>query len=583
MPIYTDDPGSGINQPLSNVESGLGESLSASFAQGFREGPLMSGIRFAQADQYANDPNSPVISKTEADAKLKELGVKSINIPESGVTQAFMDHVTQERKEALARNQIAAAAPSGFINTPLNFMAGLAGSMADPANLAIGLVPFAGEAKAATMLGRFGERFIQGAGYGGVQTAVALPFTAMAAAADGEDYSLGNAMENIFMGMVGGGLIHAGGGVIADMVRGQKIKGSNGEDSSTSQAEEPAAMSGGADSFVDMPAYVRAGTELDMSAPVKFESPAKPSLKVDDVTPSSILSRQIDQYADDYSYNRAYDEVITSRREDLQSIQEGFSKNVADIKYEISANNHRASLLDDSLSDRTKAYQQQRMSFKQAKSQAMKDIQREKDSITTRNEELQSTIERNSAAEIAKSEEAAIGRGEITDEIKNRIESRAQEVRSAFNITNPSQWVKTASQRIDSANWTQRENAFRAGISHMLQGRTPDIEPFFDLHRTDLRATAFDQIKQGPRPDIDEPTVRSSADADMQYQRSQKNDDLVNAQEDFDSELQLARNMVDDLDSPELKSALESIQKEANDESFIKGIQAYATCMLRRI
>lgn len=556
MPIYTDDPGSGINQPLSNVESGLGESLSASFAQGFREGPLMSGIRFAQADQYANDPNSPVISKTEADAKLKELGVKSINIPESGVTQAFMDHVTQERKEALARNQIAAAAPSGFINTPLNFMAGLAGSMADPANLAIGLVPFAGEAKAATVLGRFGERFIQGAGYGGVQTAVALPFTAMAAAADGEDYSLGNAMENIFMGIVGGGLIHAGGGVIADMVRGPRK-------SISAQTEEP---STGALDTNPLP-----------------ESPTRTSINIEEETPSSVLSRQIDQYADDYAYNRAYDEVITSRREELQSIQEGFSKNVSDLKSEISANNHSASLLDESLGDRTKSYQQQRMSFKQAKSQAMKDIQREKESISFRNDELQSAIERNAAAERARSEEASISRGELSDEIKSRIESRAQEVRSAFNVTNPSQWVRTASQRIDSANWTQRENAFRAGISHMLQGRTPDIEPFFDLHRTDLRATAFDQIKQGPRHDIDEPTVRSSADADMQYQRAQKNDDLVNAQEDFDSELQLARNMVDDIDSPELKSALESIQKEANDESFIKGIQAYATCMLRRI
>lgn len=553
MPIYTDEPGSGINQPLSNVESGLGESLSASFAQGFREGPLMSGIRFAQADQYANDPNSPVISKTEADAKLKELGVKSINIPESGVTQAFMDHVTQERKEALARNQIAAAAPSGFINTPLNFMAGLAGSMADPANLAIGLVPFAGEAKAATVLGRFGERFIQGAGYGGVQTAVALPFTAMAAAADGEDYSLGNAMENIFMGMVGGGLIHAGGGVIADMVRGARKP-------TPSPVEEPTIE----------------------TSPLP-ESPTRTTVNIEEDNPSSVLSRQIDQYADDYSYNIAYDEVITSRREELQSLQEGFSKNVADLKSEISANNHRASLLDESLGDRTKSYQQQRMSFKQAKSQAMKDIQREKESISFRNDELQSAIERNAAAERARSEEASISRGELSDEIKSRIESRAQEVRSAFNVTNPSQWVRTASQRIDSANWTQRENAFRAGISHMLQGRTPDIEPFFDLHRTDLRATAFDQIKQGPRPDIDEPTVRSSADADMQYQRAQKNDDLVNAQEDFDSELQLARNMVDDLDSPELKSALESIQKEANDESFIKGIQAYATCMLRRI
>lgn len=540
MPIYTDDPGSGINQPLSNVESGLGESLSASFAQGFREGPLMSGIRFAQADQYANDPNSPVISKTEADAKLKELGVKSINIPESGVTQAFMDHVTQERKEALARNQIAAAAPSGFINTPLNFMAGLAGSMADPANLAIGLVPFAGEAKAATVLGRFGERFIQGAGYGGVQTAVALPFTAMAAAADGEDYSLGNAMENIFMGMVGGGLIHAGGGVIADVVRGRRAP-----DASVN-AEQP---------------EVRA-------TPTEPNPVAKESASVD---------------LDSYIYSRAYDDVAPSFRSDLESTRDAVTSNISEVQTAIGNTQQQISDIQSTLETRVADYKQQGMKSRDARAAAKQDIASEVEKINQRRADLDAEVERHNASRQTSEELANLDKGEIPAALRDRIASRADELRQGFEINPVARSVQDAAQRIDSANWTQRENAFRAGISHMLQGRTPDIEPFFDLHRTDLRATAFDQIKQGPRPDIDEPTVRSSADADMQYQRAQKNDDLVNAQEDFDSELQLARNMVDDLDSPELKSALESIQKEANDESFIKGIQAYATCMLRRI
>lgn len=540
MPIYTDDPGSGINQPLSNVESGLGESLSASFAQGFREGPLMSGIRFAQADQYANDPNSPVISKTEADAKLKELGVKSINIPESGVTQAFMDHVTQERKEALARNQIAAAAPSGFINTPLNFMAGLAGSMADPANLAIGLVPFAGEAKAATALGRFGERFIQGAGYGGVQTAVALPFTAMAAAADGEDYSLGNAMENIFMGMVGGGLIHAGGGVIADIVRGRRT-------------------------------------------PDASVNPEQPEVRATPTEPNPVANEAASVDLDSYIYSRAYDDVAPSFRSDLESTRDAVTTNISEVQSAIVNAQQQISDIQSTLETRVADYKQQGMKSRDARAAAKQDIASEVEQINQRRSELDAEVEKHNASRKASDELANLEKGEIPAALKDRIAARADELRQGFEINPVARAVQDAAQRIDSANWTQRENAFRAGISHMLQGRTPDIEPFFDLHRTDLRATAFDQIKQGPRPDIDEPTVRSSADADMQYQRAQKNDDLVNAQEDFDSELQLARNMVDDLDSPELKSALESIQKEANDESFIKGIQAYATCMLRRI
>lgn len=542
MPIYTDDPGTGINQPLSNVESGLGESLSASFTQGFREGPLMSGIRFAQADQYANDPNSPVVSKAEADAKLKELGVKSINIPDSGVTQSFMDHVTQERKEALARQQIAASAPSGFINTPLNFMAGLAGSMADPANLAIGLVPFAGEARAATALGRFGERFLQGSIYGGVQTAAAIPFTALAAAAEGDNFTLAQGMENIFLGMVGGGVLHAGGGVIADLVRGRR-----GAEPSASMADE-------------------AGT------PRTTESSRAP------------LSNEANfADLDSYVYSRAYDDVTPAYQAELNATRDSITSNLDDIKSGIEATRQQISDIESSLERRVSEYKSQGMKSRDARAQAKQDIADERTQVQERQGELQQELEKHGQASRAEDELGQIDRGDIPPALRERIAARAAEIGEGFQPTAIAQGVRTAAQRINEANWTQRENAFRGGLSHMLQGRTPDIEPFFDLGRTDLRATAIDQIKQGPRPDIDEPTVRASADADTQYKRAQNNDDLMNAQEDFDAEIELARNMVDDLDSPQLKEALSAIQKEANDESFMKGLQAYATCMLRRM
>ncbi|EPM1357923.1 hypothetical protein RFD38_000664 [Klebsiella pneumoniae] len=542
MPIYTDDPGTGINQPLSNVESGLGESLSASFTQGFREGPLMSGIRFAQADQYANDPNSPVVSKAEADAKLKELGVKSINIPDSGVTQSFMDHVTQERKEALARQQIAASAPSGFINTPLNFMAGLAGSMADPANLAIGLVPFAGEAKAATALGRFGERFVQGSIYGGVQTAAAIPFTALAAAAEGDNFTLAQGMENIFLGMVGGGVLHAGGGVIADLVRGRR-------------GAEPSA------SIADEAGTLRA-----------TESPQ---------TPLSNEANFAD--LDSYVYSRAYDDITPAYQAELNATRDSITSNLDDVKSGIEATRQQISDIESSLERRVSEYKSQGMKSRDARAQAKQDIADERTQVQERQGELQQELEKHIQASRAEDELGQIDGGDIPPALRERIAARAAEIGDGFKPTAIAQGVRTAAQRINEANWTQRENAFRGGLSHMLQGRTPDIEPFFDLGRTDLRAAAFDQIKQGPRPDIDEPTVRASADAETQYKRAQNNDDLMNAQEDFDAEIELARNMVDDLDSPQLKEALSAIQKEANDESFMKGLQAYATCMLRRM
>lgn len=582
MTIYTSDPGQGINQPINNAPSSLGDSLKASFEEGLREGPIFSAIRYAEADSLANDPNSVIVNKSEADAKLRELGVKSINIPESGVTKSYLDHVTEARKESLARQQIAQSAPSGFINTPLNFMAGLAGSMADPANLAIGLVPFAGQAKAATMLGRAGERFVQGAAMGAAQTAVTIPFTAQAAAAEGEDYSMANAMENIFMGTVGGGIMHAGGGVIADMVRGVNPKSKASTLSNIADdlgVNEPVI----GDAFVDTPAYARAGNELDLTdARAQRTKSFRESGDLSGTTP--ILAQTISSDLDSYAYSRAYDDVAPdylAMKEAESTTQIG---NVADLRQEMVTNNHAISNLDKTISDRTVIYQQQRMKFKNARSRALEDIANEKEAILSRQREIEELISSNSKSEVARGEVASVRRGEIPDNLKTAISNRADEIRQSLQINNITQGIKNASQRIDESHWTVRENAFRAGLSHMMQGKTPDLEPVFNLSDPQLRDASIAQIQQGPRADTDISTVNASRDADAHLARANRdNADLVNAQEDFNAEMELATNMVNDIDSPELRGAIEAATREANDESIFKGLQAYATCMLRRM
>ncbi|HHH1850566.1 TPA: hypothetical protein ACPZUE_000022 [Yersinia enterocolitica] len=560
MPIYTSDPGQGINQPISNVPSSLGDALEASFDSGLREGPLVSAIRYAEADNLANDLNSVIVSKAEADARLRELGVKSINIPDSGVTKSYLDHVSESRKESLAKQQIAQSAPSGFINTPLNFMAGLAGSMADPANLAIGLVPFAGQAKAATMLGRVGERFVQGAAMGAAQTAVTIPFTAQAAAAEGEDYSMANAMENIFMGTVGGGIMHAGGGVIADMVRGRRIQVAT----TTLDAAERSAMN--TESFVT-PEALR---------------PMARQFNENGTTP--ILSETIARDMDSYAHSKAYDDVVPDYLVQQESTAAFRVDNIADLKNEIVDTNRAIDVIDQSLPERTSTYQQQRMKFKDARNQALNDIATEKEALLSRRGEIEESLASNSKSEVARGEIALVRRGEIPDNLRTAISNRADEIRQSLQLNNITQGIKNASQRIDESHWTVRENAFRAGLSHMMQGKTPDLEPVFNLGDPQLRDASIAQVQQGPRADVDVSTVNASRDADMHLARSNRdNADLVNAQEDFNAEMELATNMVNDIDSPELKGAIEAVTREVNDESIFKGLQAYATCMLRRM
>lgn len=514
-------------------------------------------MRLNRAYGQLNDPDSPVIPKAEADATLKQYGVKSINVPDEGVTKTYLDNVVSARKDALAKQQIAAAAPSGFIATPLNVLANLGGAMADPGNLALAFVPFAGEARAATLAGRAGERFLQGSLMGGAQTAVSLPSTAMAQAADGEDFTLGNAMENLFYGTVGGGLLHAGGGVIADLVKGRRAP-------SVGDAESPPATG-----------IVEPTTDT--------VSPTRSATARDDVT-APFLDETIAREADNYAYSRAYDDVIPDYQQQLADIQQGRVGNVADLREELSANARSSAALDSTLRQRTEQYQQQRMKYREARQQALIDIAQEKQSLQARNDEISQTLERNAAAEKAGGELAAIGRGEITDGLKSHIETRAAEIKAGLQKTPLAQGVRTAAQRIDDAHWTQRQNAFRAGISHMLQGKSPDVEPFFDITAPELREPAMDRIRKGPQSDTEPSTVNASREADFDYQRASRDDaDLLNAQEDFEAEMNLARQRVEDLDSPELREELSNIQKEANDESLVKGYQAYAACMLRRI
>lgn len=556
MTIYTQDPGQGINQPIGNAQSGLGESLAATFEQGFEEGPFNSALRLNRANGQLNDPTSPMVPKAQADATLKQYGVKSIDIPDEGVTQTYLDNVVSNRKDTLAKQQIAAAAPSGFVSTPLNVMANLAGAMADPGNLALGLVPFAGEARAATLLGRAGERFLQGATMGGVQTGVTLPTTALASAAEGDDFTLGNAMENLFYGTVGGGLLHAGGGVIADLVRGRRA---------ASVGESP----------LDTPTRVDPVTE-----PV---SPARATTGEPD-NASPLLDQTISREADNYAYSRAYDDVIPDYQQSLQDMQQGRIDNVADLRAEMAANEHAAIRLDATLKYRTEQYQQQRMKYRDARQRAMDDIESEKQSLSSRNDEINQALDRNAAAEKAAGELSAIGRGEIPDGLADRISGRAGQIKSGLQRTNLAEGVRTAAQRIDNAHWTQRQNAFRAGLSHMMQGKAPDIEPFFDMTAPELREPSIEQIRKGPRSDAEQSTVNASRDAEADYQRaSRENADLQNAQEDFEAELALAKSRVDELDSPELREALGEIQKQASDESLVRGYQEYAACMLRRM
>lgn len=569
MPIYTDDPGQGINQPISNIPSGLGESLLDSLHQGFNEGPVMSGIRFAQADVLAGDQSAGMVSKRDADDQLKQYGVKSINVPDKGVTKAFLDHVINERKDSLARQQIAASAPTGLIATPLNFAASLAGSMADPGNVALALVPFAGEAKAASLLGRAGERFVAGARMGAVQAVATVPLTAQAAAADGEDFTYGNALESTFFNTLAGGLMHAGGGLIADTIRSRRT-GDMSQPNPTTDNQVASASGDAQPTPLDMPDNI------------------PPGVSIPDSGTNADLAAAISRDAESYAYSRAYDEVVPDYLSQQQELQAGRVGNVADLRSEVANNSRQSDALDATLAQRTSEYQAQRMKFRDARDRAQRDIQAEKDSLTARNNEINQALESNAAAEQARGRESQVGRGEIPDDLVAIIHDRAQQIRNGMQMSPVAGAVRTAASAVRDADWTVNQAAYRAALAHMMDGRSPDIEPFYDLHKPALRERAIQRI-QNPERQIDESARPVSESAERVYRETQQADhELTSATADLENELNISDALLNDIDmdNPELAATmrenLAAIRTEANDNSMGKALRAFAACMINR-
>lgn len=568
MPIYTDDPGQGINQPIGNAPSGLGESLLSSLKEGFNEGPVISGYRFAQADQLANDLSSAIVSKSDADARLKEYGVKSINVPDSGVTQSFLDHVIDERKQSLAKQQIAMSAPLGWLATPLNFAANLAGSMADPGNVALALVPFAGEAKAASVIGRFGERLVTGARLGAAQAVATVPFTAQAAAADGGDFTYGNALESVFFNTLAGGLMHAGGGVISDLVRARRAGVSSEPSARTSPDVQPVA---------DV-----------QPTPVITPDNIPTGVNIPERGTNADLAAAIASDADNYAYSRAYDDVVPDYLARQQELQTGRINNVADLRTELTTNQRQSDSLDATLQQRTAEYQAQRMKFKEALSQAQKDIDSEKAQIAARNEEINQTLERNASAEQARGRQSQVGRGEIPGDLAGIIEQRAQQIRSGMQMSPVAGAVRTAAAAVREADWSVNQQAYRSALAHMMDGRTPDIEPFYDLHKPALRQRAIERI-QNPTRVPDEGGRAVSESADRVWQDTQKTDhEVTSATADLENEFNISDALLSDIatTNPEMAASMReniaAIRAEANDTSLVKAFRAFAACMINR-
>ena len=148
--------------------------------------------------------------------------------------------------------------------------------------------------------------------------------------------------------------------------------------------------------------------------------------------------------------------------------------------------------------------------------------------------------------------------------------------------------VRTAAGAIREADWAVNQQAYRAALAHMMEGRSPDVEPFYELHTPALRERAIQRI-QNPGRQMDEAARPISETADRVYRKTQQADhEVTAAAADLENEFNLSNALLDDIavDNPELAATmrenLNAIQAEASDNSMSNAFRAFAACMINR-
>lgn len=521
MTIYTGSFQPESGQPLNNTQSGNLESLQENFKSGFNDGPVNSVIQYANLKLSQHDLSTPVISKDEADKKLRENGI-DVDLPSNGVTQSYLDNIIDINQERRKSQSILDTAPTGFFNSSSQFLATLAGGMADPGNVALGFIGM-GPVSAVSRLGRLGQRFAKGAAAGGIQSAATIPFRAAAMNATGQEYTFSDAASEILFSAGAGGAMHSLGGFIGDTIRKRKAV------DSPSQTPEPSV---------------------------------------------------VDQDISNYAYAKAYNDVT-------QDIMSGdrpgwLDDNVAHLKDEHIKNQEFLDTVDSSLKDRTREYQDQQMTFKEARKEALRDIAQEKQSIIQRQSEIDTILSEHSKVTDVDNLGTSIREGNFSDEVLTQIDQRAngiiEETRSFMRGYGVQ---RSAYRQFEEAPQILKVQSMRGAIAQAMRGDDINVSPFFDLNNPNLRAGAMEQLSTfRQKKALNSLVEKSSKSRDTDHLT---NDNIEQATNDFGFEVEKLKSIVDENTPQPILDELNDITASSTDEGYINGLRAFATCMLSKV
>lgn len=523
MPIYLPGTVATDNATLEDFPASFGESTGAAFGEAFAGNPASLLYDLGKVNQANTDRIDPTkaypaapdrwggsvpnpgaivrvqkLPRADAEQRIKDSGVK-IDVPDDGYSDEALSLLIDRKQEQRRREDLINRGPQSMAGKSARVLASLGASLVDPLNVASAFVPVVGEARYAQLLaratgalGRAGVRGAVGAAEGAVGAALLEPVNYYAHDQLQDDYTMADSLENIAFGTVLGGGLHAGGGAIADAVRG----------------------------------VARAAPAVD--SPVREVIPAEPVQRISDE--AFALSSKIDSgklsveefsrvFKDDPALAR---EVIALRAGDRPTLDAAPFEGVdyrAQAAKELSPN-IRAELLADAgnvapkgeitqlkadlgritadleaitkdpaaaFKATAKDLQSQGMSRKKAESQAREQLSTQEADLSAQRDRLQQQIDTNAKAEQAAQSIRELDKGNVPEKFADRIAARAGELEGKQRLIDATALPAESMARFTVANVSPdiRRSALRAGLSQALSGRNIDVESIIRMNAND--------------------------------------------------------------------------------------------------
>lgn len=560
---------------LDDVVTGQFDAAEASFDQAMFENPTSAARRIGElnrAEQGAvvspaypaygieerrAEPETPLLTAEQARARIKEEGL-DLTVEDSGIRAGALDILIERKREEVKRKFILDNAPASTV--PVQLLAGFAASALDPINVASAFVPVVGEARYASLLARAGQsamaraavRAQVGAVEGAVGAALVEPLVLYASARDQADYDLTNSLLNVAFGSVLGGGLHAAGGLVSDLRRGNLLEQVRVE----SLAEAPQG------------AEVRATTpEIALR-----RGDDDPMLRLSDSLARGIEADRV--RIAEASAIQARDDLVPQIRAELEAVAAGRLPNVGDLKAERSSIEKSLASLDESYSVRAKDFQRQGLTRKQAERAARDAITEERQRLTERQQEVETALSGNARAEQARAELSRLRRGEIPERYQAKIAERAGQISGGFDLR------QTARAMAEAAPWQVRESALRTAVAQAVTGRPIDVEPLFHLADPAKRKAALERIKE-PVKTVSDPEGEAAAYMADETADALDGTDLEGAERMLADELALTQEMASQAGVDVVPFVREADALVADAETFAAAYRAAAICQLR--